>query len=254
MPMLDVDGSRLFYSVKGNGIPIVFIHPPVLTSVNFEYQIEELSRYFQVITFDIRGHGKSQYSNKPITYPLIVSDIKQLLHHLEVKKAFICGYSAGASIVLEFLLTSGDEALGGIVISGMSEINDGILRKRLSIAIKLAKAKAVSVLAWSISWSNANTKRLFIKMFKDAKDGDCRNIEQYYQYCLDYNCTNQLGNITLPVLLIYGEKDKSFYDDAKLLQMKLPCNELKFIENVDHRIPTKAAKELNKFLRQFINQ
>ena len=242
MPMLDVNGGTLYFNVKGKGIPIVFIHPPVLTSFNFEYQIEELSRYYQVITFDIRGHGNSQYSSKPITYSLIISDIKQLLNHLKVKKAFICGYSAGASIVLEFLLTSEDQALGGIVISGMSEISDWRLMKRISFAIKLAKAGAVSFLAWSVSWSNSNTQKQFIKMFIESKKGDARNIQQYYEYCLHYNCTNQLENIHIPIILVYGEQDKQFYDYAQLLHEKLPCNELKFIENVDHRIPTKTAE------------
>ncbi|MFD0825432.1 alpha/beta fold hydrolase [Neobacillus sp. M.A.Huq-85] len=254
MPMLDVNGGTLYFNVKGKGIPIVFIHPPVLTSFNFEYQIEELSRYYQVITFDIRGHGNSQYSSKPITYSLIISDIKQLLNHLKVKKAFICGYSAGASIVLEFLLTSEDQALGGIVISGMSEISDWRLMKRISFAIKLAKAGAVSFLAWSVSWSNSNTQKQFIKMFIDSKKGDARNIQQYYEYCLHYNCTNQLENIHIPIILIYGEQDKQFYDYAQLLHEKLPCNELKFIENVDHRIPTKTADALNKIISQYIKK
>ncbi|MDR6997814.1 alpha/beta hydrolase [Neobacillus niacini] len=254
MPMLNVDGNSLYFSVKGKGIPILFIHPPVLTSINFENQIKELSQYFQVITFDIRGHGKSQYSSKPITYPLIVSDIKQLLNHLEVKKAFICGYSAGASIVLEFLLTSKEQALGGIVISGMSEISDCRLMKRISFAIKLAQARAVSVLAWSISWSNSITQKLFIKMFMDSKKGDPRNIVQYYKYCLNYNCTSQLGNINIPVMLIYGKLDKPFYNYARLLHEKLPCNELMFIENADHRIPTKSSNALNEIINQFIKK
>lgn len=71
MPMLDVDGNSLYYSVKGKGVPIVFIHPPVLTSVNFQYQMEELSEEFKVITFDIRGHGRSQYSRLRVTYARI---------------------------------------------------------------------------------------------------------------------------------------------------------------------------------------
>ena len=89
MPTLDVDGISLYYTVNGKGIPIVFIHPPVLTCLNFKYQVEELSKEFQVITFDIRGHGRSQYSNQQVTYPLIVEDIKRLLDHLKIKKAFI---------------------------------------------------------------------------------------------------------------------------------------------------------------------
>lgn len=252
MPMLNVGESNLFFTVKGHGIPIVFIHPPLLTSVNFQYQMEELSQHFQVIIFDIRGHGKSEYSSKPITYPLIVHDIKQLLNHIGVNKAFICGYSTGASIALEFLLTTPERALGGIVISGMSEVSDWLLKQRISLAIRLAKSRTVPILAWSICRSNSNTKKLFKKMKQDAKRGDTENIRQYYQYSLNYNCTNQLRNIKVPIILIYGKKDKSFRRYASILHKKLPCNELKMIENLDHRIPTKAASEVNKIISHFI--
>jgi pimeloyl-ACP methyl ester carboxylesterase len=252
MPTLNIEGTSLYYTVKGKGIPIVFVHPPTLTSVNFEYQTEKLSQYFQVITFDIRGHGRSQYSREPITYQLIVEDIKQLLNHLQIKKAFVGGYSTGGSIVLEFLLTSADRALGGVVISGMSEVNDKLLKNRISLGVKLSKARMVPVLAWSISLSNSNNQKLFKKMFTAAKQGDSRNIEQYYKNSLSYNCTHRLGSIKLPILLIYGKKDKQFYHYAKLLHEKLPFNELEFIENVNHRIPTKAAPELNKLISQFI--
>jgi pimeloyl-ACP methyl ester carboxylesterase len=252
MPVLDVDGISLYYAVKGKGIPIVFIHPPVLTHVNFKYQIEELSQKFKVITFDIRGHGKSQYSRQPITYPLIVEDIRHLLDHLEINKAFICGYSAGGSIVLEFLLTYADRSLGGIVISGMSEVRHRHLKNKISLGMTLAKAGAVSVLALSVSWSNSNTRELFMKIFNAARKGDARNIEQYYRYSLHYNCTRHLGNIDLPILLVSGKEDKTFCYYAKLLHEKLPCSELQFIDHVQHQIPTKTAVDLNNLIKQFV--
>ncbi|MEH7381673.1 alpha/beta hydrolase [Bacillus sp. JJ1533] len=254
MPKINLNGVSLYYTIKGKGVPIVFIHPPVLTSVNFNYQLDDLSKNFQVLTFDIRGHGRSSYSSHPITYQLIVDDIKRLLDYLEIKKAFICGYSTGGSIALEFLITSADRALGGVVIGGMSEVLDQSLRKKISLGAKLANAGAVPLLAWSISWSNSkNTLKLFKKMVTEARKGDSRNIEQYYRYSLDYNCTNQLNQIALPVLLIYGKKDKPFHSYAKQLHKKLPVNELKFIENADHHIPTDAAKELNELIFQFVS-
>ena len=252
MPMLDVDGLSLYYTVKGKGIPIVFINPPVLTCVNFKYQVEELSKDFQVITFDIRGHGRSQYSEQPVTYPLIVEDIKRLLDHLRIKKAFICGYSIGGSVALEYLLNSADWSLGGIVISGMSEVREKYLKKKISLGISLASKRAIPILALSISWSNSNTKQFFIQQFKETKKGNAKNIEQYYRYSLQYNCTQQLGKIKLPVLLIYGEDDKPFYDYAMLLHKKLPYAQLKFINHAKHQIPTKAANDLNEMIRQFI--
>jgi pimeloyl-ACP methyl ester carboxylesterase len=252
MPMLDVNGVSLYYNVKGNGTSIVFIHPPLLTSENFRYQMDELSHDFKVISFDIRGHGRSQYSTKPITYPLIVEDIKHLLDHLGIEKAFLCGYSTGASIALEFMLTYSDRAFGSILVSGMSEASDFYLKKRISLAVKLANPRTFSFLAYAITYGNSDTKETFERLYKEAVKGDVRNIYQYYQYSLAYNCTNQLENIKQPILMVYGKKDKSFQRYAHLLQQKLPCNELRFLPEEKHQIPTKAAQELNQLINDFV--
>lgn len=252
MPMLDVDGSSLFYTVKGQGVPLVFIHPPVLTSLNFIYQVEGLSQEFKVITFDIRGHGKSKYSSQPITYPLIVEDINRLLDHLNIKKAFICGYSTGGSIALEYMLHSSERALGGVIISGMSEVRDMDLKQKISLGLSLASKEAISLLALAISWSNSNSQALFNKMIRESFNGDARNIAQYYRYSLHYNCTDLLEKITLPILLVYGKRDKAFHLYAKLLHSKLPNKELRFIHYAKHQIPTKAANELNDLIKQYV--
>lgn len=252
MPILDVDTGKIHFYAKGAGIPIIFIHPPVLTSVNFEHQMEELSKHFQVILFDIRGHGKSPYSSKPITYQLIVEDIIKIFNHLEIKKAFIAGYSTGGSIVLEFMLRAPERSLGGIIISGMSEVSDAVLKNEISLAVKLAMTGSVPVLAWGTSLTNASDKKQFSRMYQDAKQGDARNVEQYYRYSKNYNCTNQLKNIHHPIKLIFGKKNKQFYPYAKILQENLPNNEMVFIESGRHWLPTKQAAEVNEIIIQFI--
>ncbi|WP_425326051.1 alpha/beta fold hydrolase [Neobacillus mesonae] len=251
MPMLPDVGNGLYYNVKGKGIPLVFIHPPLLTSANFKYQVEELSRKYKVITFDIRGHGRSAFSQEPITYQMIANDMKLLLDHLEIDKAFICGYSTGGSIVLEFLLNHKERAIGGIIISGMSEIRDFYNEKRLIIARLLSKIKAKKLLGLAISFGNANTFEIFKMMYQESLKGDMRNIKQYYNCSLHYNCTHQLLSIDLPILLAFGSKDKAFHRYAKILHEKLPQNELRVI-HAKHQLPTKAAKELNQMIHDFV--
>jgi pimeloyl-ACP methyl ester carboxylesterase len=252
MAILELEGVSLYFSVKGEGKPIVFIHPPLLTNENFRYQMEELSKDFKVITFDFRGHGRSLYSNQPITYPLIAEDMKHLLDHLGIEKTFLCGYSTGASIALEFMLTYSDRALGSILVSGMSEVSDFYLRKRISLAVKLANPRTLSFLAYAITYGNSDSKETFTILYNAAVKGDARNIHQYYLYSLKYNCTNQLENIDLPILLVYGKKDKSFHRYANLLKERLPGSSLKFIDNEKHQIPTKAAGELNHLIIDFV--
>lgn len=58
-------------------------------------------------------------------------------------------------------------------------------------------------------------------MFKTARRGNAKNLEQYYQYSLEYNCTHQLTDIKQPVLVVYGKKDKIFSYYAKRMYEKL---------------------------------
>ncbi|WP_159886942.1 alpha/beta fold hydrolase [Paenibacillus puerhi] len=253
MPQTDINGYSMHYIDHGKGTAILFIHPPVLTSLNFQYQIQKLSENFRTVAFDIRGHGRSEPSGEEITYPLLVEDMKQLMDQLKIEKAFFIGYSTGGSVVLEFLLTYPDRALGGIVIGGMSEVSDKRLRNKISIGRIFSQMGAVGTLALSVAWSQANRKMsLFRKLFNDAKKGNAKNVEQYYHYSLHYNCTAKLGNIYHPVLLVYGEKDTLFHPYANLLHQRLPMSELVFIKNTKHQIPTKAAGKLNKLINQFI--
>jgi Predicted hydrolases or acyltransferases (alpha/beta hydrolase superfamily) len=253
VPFFKVNGCRLYYTVQGQGTPILFIHPPLLTHFNFVSQTKKLSKSFQIITFDIRGHGRSSYSRQPLTYPLIAEDMKELLDHLKIQRAFICGYSTGGSIALEFFLSHPDRAYGEILISGLSEITDRSLIIKLNIATTLIRFKIMPLLSLFIFGSNMNTISSFWKVMREGRKGSSQNIEQYYRYSLTYNCTNQLEKIKTPVLLVYGLKDQGFFRYAQLLHEKLPHNELKWIRDVKHQIPTKAADELNDLIKQFIN-
>lgn len=254
MPRLELEDTSLFYNVNGEGPPIVFIHPPTLTSATFDGQVEELSKSYKVITFDIRGHGKSEASSKPITYRLIVEDILQILDHLQIEKTFLCGYSTGGSIVLEYILNSPERAFGGIVIGGMSDVRDSYLRNKISVGEKLANAGAIPLVAAAISWSNSADLQHFKRLYKEAIRGNPRNIEEYYRYSLFYNCTNLLEKIDLPILLVFGEKDTPFHAYANLLHQRISNNELVYVSGVDHRIPSKKARQLNSFISQFIKK
>lgn len=252
MVYVEVNGVSLHYKIRGNGTPLIFVHPPVLSSANFRYQFDELSKSFTVIVFDIRGHGRSQSSIQALTYPLIVEDMKAIMNHLHIEKAFICGYSTGGSIALEFLLTAPERALGGILVGGISEVNSRRLQNLISLAVALARSGATSPLACSIAWGNSDTMTTFRKLLRDAKRVDKRNAEEYYRYSLTYNCTNQLRTISCPVLLVYGEKDKHFHSYGKLIHGEIAHSEFVLVPNVKHQVPTKAHEELNRLITQFM--
>lgn len=250
---LTINGVRIHYIMRGEGTPIIFVHPPVLSSTSFMPQIRALSDHYTTIALDIRGHGKSQASERPLTYSLITADIHELMNQLNIEKAFLCGYSTGATVVLDFLLAHPERAYGGILVGGMSEVHDLRLKVRIAMGIVLTKLGAIQPLALGITWSNSQP-RLFWETFLDAKQGNSKNVEQYYRCSLSYNCTNQLSGIRVPMLLIYGERDKGFHSYARQIHQRVPQSELLFIPNVKHQIPSKAVVPFHQALTRFISR
>jgi pimeloyl-ACP methyl ester carboxylesterase len=253
MPFVTINGTRLNYQVKGEGLPIIFIHPPLLTKAIFNYQVAQLSGGYKVITFDIRGHGHSASSDVPLTYPLIVEDMKQLMDYLNIHRAYVCGYSTGGSIAIEAILSYPDRFYGGLLVSALSESSDFYLRARIKLAVSMCSLNVRKPLVYAICRGNADRNATFQQLSKDAKAGTLINWQQYYEYSLHYNCTNRLAEIQQPMLLIYGKKDRSFYRYADILERNLPSNKLVLIRGVSHQIPTKAALSMNEIIRQWLS-
>ncbi|GAA3408910.1 alpha/beta fold hydrolase [Paenibacillus hodogayensis] len=255
MPIAVVNGTHLYYQIQGKGTPILFIHPPLLTSHNFRYQQVQLAGEFSVITFDVRGHGKSAVSETPLTYGLIVEDIVRLLDYLGIRQTYICGYSTGGSVALEAMLTHPDRFAGGILVSTMSEASDFLLRSRIRLAAGLSATKPLArLLMWGIAWGNADSNLTFRNLLREARRGNQTNIRQYYRYSLRYNCTQRLDRLRIPTLLVYGEKDRGFKRYRRKLENELPVCDVVVLKDEKHQIPTKSALEMNESIRTWVRE
>ncbi|KAF0995860.1 AB hydrolase superfamily protein YvaM [Geobacillus sp. TFV-3] len=67
MPYVSINRRvRLYYEEKGEGTPLLFIHPPGMGHAVFCRQ-EPLARHFRLILYDMRGNGRSSSADAPIT-------------------------------------------------------------------------------------------------------------------------------------------------------------------------------------------
>jgi pimeloyl-ACP methyl ester carboxylesterase len=113
------DGLPIAYRVSGYGPPVVLIHGyTVPSAVNFatHYRFGEggsmqvsagptvesalLEGGFQVVLYDLRGHGHSAKPHDPARYGMDahVGDVQALVAHLDLDRAAVVGYSFGAMI------------------------------------------------------------------------------------------------------------------------------------------------------------
>ena len=95
------DGTPIYYEVRGQGTPIVFIYGIACLMNHWHHQIRFFSKKYQIITFDIRAHHKS---GTPPPEGLNVAaagkDLIALLDHLKISKAHFVGHSFGVPLLL----------------------------------------------------------------------------------------------------------------------------------------------------------
>lgn len=254
MPYGTVNGAKLHYHVTGRGIPLIFVHPPLLNQQIFNYQKAQLADSFNIITFDIRGHGLSPYSEAPVTYTLIAEDMRQLLHDLGIRQAVACGYSTGGGVALQAMLTYPDVFIGGVMISAMPEVSDWFLSARIRLAEGISRLKGKRLLGGAVGWGNADMSLTFQNLYKGAIEGDIRNIRQYYSASRSFSCTDRLPGVKQPVLLLYGKEDTSFHRYARLMDEKLPDSTLVYVEGAGHQLPTKAPRTCNRLMEEWVRR
>jgi pimeloyl-ACP methyl ester carboxylesterase len=106
MPEIIVDNVALHYQCFGEGEDLVLIHG-LAANLAFWYPgiTSMLSQHYRVITYDLRGHGKSAIPTSGYTLAHMEHDLHALLEHLGVVRAHIVGHSFGARIAIHYAVS-----------------------------------------------------------------------------------------------------------------------------------------------------
>jgi len=104
MARLNRDGVGIHYEVHGHGPAILLSHGYSATCRMWDGQVAALRDRFQVIVWDMRGHGQSDYPADPAAYSeaATIDDMAAILHALSIQRAVIGGLSLGGYISLAF--------------------------------------------------------------------------------------------------------------------------------------------------------
>ena len=211
---------ELKYIDEGEGIPIILIHGLDGNLAGFKDLKNELKKQYRVITYDVRGHGKSSRTE---SYELKdhVEDLNDLMGALNIDSAHILGHDMGGIIASEFTEKYQYKVITLTIVSAKSEdIANGFNKLMVDYQEELAgfnKSEAMII--------------LFSKLFKE-KD----KAMKWYQSQKLYNrptpeesaiavrvllnikdLTRVHHNVSIPTLIVNGKYDpliqnKSHYD------------------------------------------
>jgi len=105
MPKIVVNGIKLHYWQLGKGPDLVMLHGLGGNLALWHLKMApELQRAYRVTTFDLRGHGYSDFTEDGYTTQELAEDLRGLLDALGIEQAILLGHSWGGDIALHFAL------------------------------------------------------------------------------------------------------------------------------------------------------
>jgi pimeloyl-ACP methyl ester carboxylesterase len=104
MPRVRIEnGLNVHYSRAGEGPDLVLIHGIIAHLGNWHYKVVPmLWDSFNVLTYDLRGHGDTEFTETGYTARELAGDLKGLLDALGIERTYVVGHSLGADVALYF--------------------------------------------------------------------------------------------------------------------------------------------------------
>ena len=118
---IDVDGVRLSYSDRGEGIPVVLIHGNIVTGDDWNTSgvADLLLTGHRVIIFDRPGFG---HSDRPLgsmwTADQQAELLRRALLQLNVERPILVGHSWGTLVALALAVRHQESIAGLVLVSG----------------------------------------------------------------------------------------------------------------------------------------
>ncbi len=212
---IKANGIKMNYELSGEGNCLVLIHG-YTDNLNLWYnQVPAFSEHYRVLTYDVRGFGKTEVRGGTYSMGLFAEDLRALLEALGIESACVLGYSMGGRIALEFAQTCPETAAGLVLAnSGMGETPSREMQERRKMMVDVLQQGDIEVI------SELMTEASFSPGLKDRNP---TAYEKYKSIKMQNNPSEYLavmqaivgaidspadfGSLRCPTLIIAGDRD-----------------------------------------------
>ena len=263
------DGNNLHYRITGKGKPIIFVHGWAMNSHVWKYQMDEVSKYFQVIAVDLRGHGKSECGmrNAEYEFNIFIQDLKELINFLGIKKFTLAGWSMASFIIARYYFKYPEDIDKLIFISGTPKFlseNDYphghpmTMVNRLEQNLKRDYENHIREFCGKLFISgeridDSKLSEIESLMFNEDFPPSSDVVLQTLNSLLKDDIRDNLNDIKVPTLIIHGSIDKICPLGAgKYMAKEIPDSKLIILEGVGHAPFLTQPERVNKEIKEFI--
>ena len=258
------DGCAISFTVRAApnaGAPrIVLIHSLALDRSIWDGVAARLENDAAILTFDCRGHGRSERRAGAFTAELFARDLAELLDHVGWQSATVAGCSMGGCVALAFsgLYPERANRLGLIDTTALYDAKAATQFRDRAAAAR-AKGMAGLIDFQDARWFSDQFRASQPELVKRAADVFLANdVECYAASCAllaDADLRPYLASFRMPVAIVVGEEDYATpVGMARHLHEAIPQSTLTILPRARHLTPIECpeviASELLALVRR----
>lgn len=235
------------YEIHGAGpLTLVLTHGLAAAGDTWHGIVERMAPRYRVLTWDLRGHGRSMAPDGPYAIADLAADLANVLDDAGIDRAVVLGHSAGGVIALQFALDYPQRIAGLGLVGTASECNvrahdfyndlarraadEGMaaVHKRLG----LTAATEPTIAAQPIAFGHV-----------------ARAMAGLHQQSL----TGRLSAITAPTFICVGDKDFLGVGGSVILSRNIKGSRLEIVPGRGHGIFLEDPEGFTTLLSAFLD-
>jgi pimeloyl-ACP methyl ester carboxylesterase len=251
MPLLDRGGARIHYEVHGDRTdrpPLLLSHGFAASGRMWDSNVGALCGERAVLTWDMRGHARSDSPNDPSEYGVeqSIADMLRLLGVLEVPRAVLGGMSLGGYLSLAFQVRHSQRVAALILIdTGPGFRGEEPREQWNAFADRTAAAFERDGLAALPARPEVGEHRSAVGLGHAAR----RVMTQRDRRVID-----SLERIAVPTLVIVGALDTNFLSAADYMAAKIPGARKLVLDGAGHAANIEASEAFNAAVHEFLEE
>jgi len=262
---VSVDGARIAYDVAGVGPDIVLLHAGVTDRGMWDEVVPLLATDHRVIRYDMRGFGET--IEDEATEFAVTSDLVGVMDAAAVDSSVVVGVSMGGGTALDACLTHPERISAAVVVNpGISgfepDFDDWAVErfKKMNPLWDAGDMEGVARLETEV-WLSGPHRTLDDMPTEMVERMGGWLLEAYTkepwerQQRLDPPSAERLGEISVPVLAVFGELDlPSMAVAVDLVADNVPGSKKKVMEGVAHLSPWEDPDGFVTILQEFLQE
>jgi len=250
---------KLHYQKLGEGQPLLIIHGLFGSSDNWRSMARYFSKFFQVISLDLRNHGQSPHSDEQ-DFRLMAEDVLAVCDSLGITKAHVLGHSLGGKVAMQFaaLYPQRVDKLVVVDISPRQYFSQHTPMMDTMMALDMEQYSSRTEIdeALSVSISDKTVRQFLLMNLQSDETGfswriNLPGLKQNYQQLMAPVCDT--STLDLPSLFIYGELSEYVStEDRALIKQHFTQAEFVAIDKAGHWVHAEKPQQFKQVVEEFL--